>query len=93
MSNKGLNQLMPLDREARAMFPAGPGLMTQTSNPIIITMLTGFELFNDRPYHNYETFSDGWQIETPLLGGIKVRAEDLDDAWREFKRKVAEAKK
>jgi hypothetical protein len=42
-----------------------------------ITFISGFELFNDRPYHNYETWAQGWLVEGL---GVTVRSEGLDDA-------------
>ena len=55
----------------------------------LITMVNGFELFNTRPYHNYETWSDGYRITD---GITTVEREDLDDAVRAFVDEVAKAK-
>jgi hypothetical protein len=55
-----------------------------------IRMFGGFEIFNTRPYHNYETWAEGYEISTPLYGGVKVQAEDLDDALRRFATAVSQ---
>lgn len=83
MSNKPWHKLNSIDHELRRLFPPSMG-----SPPVqlIIKKISGFELFNTRPYHNYETFSDGWRIEVP--GSFVVEAEDLDDAVRELKNKL-----
>ena len=48
---------------------------------VTIRMFGGFKLFNTRPYHNYETWSSGWEIKTgERYGNITVSAEDLDEA-------------
>lgn len=44
----------------RSHFPApGPG---NEGVQLEIKYVYGFELFNTRPYHNYETWSSGWFI-------------------------------
>lgn len=43
--------------------------------------IIGFELFNTRPYHNYETWSQGWNIQGH---GIKVAHEFLLAAVKEW---------
>jgi hypothetical protein len=42
-----------------------------------IEFISGFELFNTRPYHNYETWVQGWRV-TGL--GVAVDNEGLDAA-------------
>jgi hypothetical protein len=42
-----------------------------------IEFVSGFELFNTRPYHNYETWSQGYHVSGL---GVFAKAEDLDDA-------------
>lgn len=83
MSNKGWDKINPLDRDLRKAF--GAGMFTGVK--VRIEMVNGFELFNTRPYHNYETWSDGYQVTVysrdtddpgkPLVFAV---AEDLDDA-------------
>lgn len=77
MSNKNMDQLWEVDRLVRSSFATG----MEEGTKIKIKFITGFELFNTRPYHNYETWSDGWVVEGL---GVRTRAEDLDDAMREF---------
>lgn len=86
MPNKPWDQLNELDRLLRKHGPgAGPGT---TGTQITIRLICGFELFNTRPYHNYETFSDGYVVEGR---GIEHRGEDLDEAIIGWCRKVAAA--
>jgi len=54
-----------------------------------IEFIRGFELFNTRPYHNYEDWGDGYRISDPERK-IVVEAEDLDDALRFFEKKLKE---
>jgi hypothetical protein len=49
---------------------------------LAIYKVSGFELFNTRQYHNYETWSDGYIIRD---GEVIVTAEDLDDAIRLYR--------
>ena len=80
MSNKPMNVLYETDRRLRKLFPTQ---MWNGNNETIVTirMFGGFELFNTRPYHNYENWSEGYEITVgERYGGIKVTAEDLDDA-------------
>lgn len=75
MSNKPFSKLNPIDQTLRKAFP--PEGFKPNRVQVTIEKLTGFELFNTRPYHNYETWSDGYRISTE---GITVEAEDLDEA-------------
>jgi hypothetical protein len=68
-------KLHPFDEQLRQCFPIG--MLTGTQ--IVIRKVIGFELFNTRPYHNYETWSDGYEVTD---GKYLVRAEDLDDAMQ-----------
>lgn len=80
MTNKGWDKINPLDRDLRKAFGAG----MSTGVKVKIEMINGFELFNTRPYHNYETWSDGYEITVYSTENGKpaawARAEDLDDA-------------
>ena len=49
---------------------------------LTIRFRRGFEIFNTRPYHNYEDWGDGYEIET--YDGQKFVAEDLDDAIKKL---------
>jgi hypothetical protein len=53
---------------------------------VVIERVSGFELFNTEPYHNYENWGSGWRItindfDPPIvvmdetLGGAILRAE------------------
>lgn len=82
MSNKTFNQLWPADKAMRKLKPVG---MRQGVD-LTVELIIGFELFNTRPYHNYETWSNGYRVYD---NEIDVKAEDLDEALALF----AEAKK
>ena len=88
MSNKPLNQLNELDRLLRQTVPIGQrgsGGMAGAVVDVTIEKLCSFELFNTRPYHNYETWSDGYRVTGR---GVVHAAEDLDDAIRGWCEKV-----
>lgn len=84
MSDKPLNKLNEVDRWIRSLSPnKGMGNGPQ----IRITLLRGFELFNTRPYHNYENWSDGYKVEAFGDDGevmAWVSREDLDDALQDM---------
>ena len=95
MSDKSRERLNEIDRALREVHPVVGFSPTHTQ--VTIEKINGFELFNTRPYHNYETWSDGWRItaseESEIVdrrygrGGtspLVVEAEDLDDAVREY---------
>lgn len=84
MSDKPFFQLNELDRMLRTHFPVG---MDTPSIRVKIELLNGFEIFNTRPYHNLETWSDGYLL-TDTETGVKYSAEDLDDAVKGFVRAV-----
>jgi hypothetical protein len=44
---------------------------------ITLERFTGFEIFNTRPYHNYESWAAGWRASDAW--GNRASAEDLDD--------------
>lgn len=90
MSDKRWNLLNVLDQQLRRTFPEGDSDSAQGTR-VIIELFSGFELFNTRPYHNYETFSSGYRVKLPD-GTLTVEREDLDDAVREFCLKIAERK-
>lgn len=73
MSNKTWEKLNGLDRTIRRASRCGmTGGVVMT-----IEFISGFELFNTRPYHNYETWSQGYRVTGK---GVTVEREDLDDA-------------
>ena len=79
MPNKPTQALNVLDRELRSVAPVA--MTQQTETKITIELINGFELFNTRAYHNFETWSDGYRITGY---GLSVEREDLDDAVRDF---------
>ena len=83
MSNKSWDKLNVLDQMIRRAKPTG----MESKVKLTIEMICGFELFNTRPYHNYETWADGYRVSD---GKITVEAEDLDDAIRRFIEKLNE---
>lgn len=87
MSNKKWNKLWEADRAIRKMFPT----MMWNNDEIILTIefFGGFEFFNTRPYHNYETWSEGYRVKAGTrYGEIVATAEDLDDAIRKLQQKL-----
>ena len=83
MSNKPWNKCDPLDRALKSLCPPGPA---NEGVQIRIELRCGFEAFNTRPYHNYETWGHGWTIDGL---GVQVTQEDLDDAVRVFVERVS----
>jgi len=77
MPNKTWDKLNSLDQALRRAKPQG----MDSGVKVTIEFFGGFECFNTRPYHNYETWSDGYRVTD---GEIKVEAEDLDDAIEKF---------
>jgi hypothetical protein len=73
MSNKKWDQVNPLDKLIRQTSKCG---MTE-GTVVTVEFISGFELFNTRPYHNYETWSQGYRVKGL---GVDVEREDLDDA-------------
>ena len=89
MSDKAFNSLNILDQKLRKLFPVKGWCNNHTV--LTISLINGFELFNTRPYHNYESWSNGYRIETTEeYGGITVEAEDLDDAIEKLETKIKE---
>ena len=71
-----------VDRIVRSLFPVG----MRDGIDLTIEFKTGFELFNTRPYHNYETWSQGWYL---TAGQHRVSAESLVDALAKLKDALA----
>ena len=89
MPNKDWNKLSETDRKIRSLSP-NKGMTEGTEPQIRITLIRGFELFNTRPYHNYENWSDGYRVEAFKDGKVilEVEAEDLDDALNKMEVKL-----
>jgi len=62
-----------LDQRLKRCFPVG----IRSGTDIKIRLKTGFELFNTRPYHNYETWSQGY--DALIDGKVIATAEYLDE--------------
>jgi hypothetical protein len=92
MPNKPLNQLLDADRWIRRLSPNKGMTATNREAQIRVTLIRGFELFNTHPYHNYETWSDGYLVEAFRAGEpiAAVEAEDLDDALKKLAVKLGE---
>ncbi len=84
MPNKPFGKLDPVDRLIRRTCPTG---MCDKHAELTIEFIQGFELFNTRSYHNYETWSDGYRVSGR---GISAEAEDLDDAVALWAKRVQE---
>jgi hypothetical protein len=86
MSNKDFNKLWDADKFIRKLSldscPEGHCVTL-----LKIEFIRGFELFNTRSYHNYESWGDGYRVSD---GEITVEAEDLDDALKLFDSKRRE---
>jgi len=71
MSNKPLQKLDLTDIALRISTPVG----MEDGIKQIILRRCGFELHNTRPYHNYETWSDGYVV----IGRKDGKADTLDN--------------
>lgn len=80
MSNKA--KIDPIDSLIRKTAACGMTVGTV----VRIEFISGFELFNTRPYHNYETWSQGYRVRGL---GVRFEAEDLDDALAGWAKHVA----
>lgn len=88
--DKAWTELLEADRIIRDLSP-NKGMTRGTEPQIRVTLIRGFELFNTRPYHNYETWADGYIIEAFGDDGsviAEVSAEDLDDALNELSKRL-----
>lgn len=89
MSNKSRDLLRETDLEIRRIFPT----MMWANNEVILTIefYGGFEFFNTRRYHNYETWSEGYRVTAgDRFDNLSATAEDLDDALMLFKKQLAD---
>ena len=88
MSNKSWSKINPLDKLIRQTLALG---MADTDTYLQIEYLYGFELFNTRAYHNYETWAGGYRV-TDKHNQIQVQSEDLDDALGQWASLVTKLK-
>ena len=84
MSNKAWDKINELDKLIRQTLKLG---MNDNDTYLRIEYIYGFEKFNTRPYHNYETWSGGYRV-TDVHNGIRVEEEDLDDALKAWAKQV-----
>lgn len=77
MPNKGWLDIDPLDQLIRRTLKLG----MDDGTFLRIEFVYGFEKFNTRAYHNYETWAGGYRI-TDERNGITLEREDLDDALK-----------
>lgn len=75
MSDKPWNKLNELDQLIQRTLRLG----MDSGTFLKIEYVYGFELFNTRPYHNYETWAGGYRVTDTITNTI-VQREDLDDA-------------
>lgn len=88
MSNKDWDKISKIDQRIRRLFPTE--MWRDNETICTIRFFGGFEFFNTRSYHNYETWSEGYEITSgERFGSIKVTAEDLDDAVRLMEIEIA----
>ena len=80
MPNKWWHQLNGLDVDLRLSSPVG---MEQGIKQVIIRQC-GFELYNTRPYHNYENWSDGYLI----IGRRDKKAMSNEEAAKLVNREI-----
>jgi len=90
MSNKPYNKVCDIQKRLNKLFPT---TMWDNGETICtIRLFGGFELFNTRPYHNYENWSSGYEITIgERYGNLTVAAEDLDDALTLLEEKMKNA--
>lgn len=79
MPDKTWNRLNPIDIDLRMVNHVG---MEDGIKQLIIRHC-GFELYNTRPYHNYETWSDGWHV-FGRRDGKAVSADKMWEAYRNY---------
>lgn len=73
--NKARDKLNSIDRALRDRQSVEMEKGTKT----VILRIVGFELFNNRPYHNYETWSDGYNV-IGKIDGSALNADELVEA-------------
>ena len=83
MSNKAWSKINELDRLIRTTLKLG----MDEGTFLKIEFIYGFEMFNTRPYHNYETWAGGYRV-TDEKHQIEVEREDLDDALLAWKKQI-----
>lgn len=96
MSDKAFKRLWEADKVIRETISATVNspkdkpwsVLGEDGTLLTIRFISGFEKFNTRPYHNYETWGQGYRVEGR---GVVVEREDLDDAIREWQARTLAA--
>src|SRR5688500_4637115 len=83
MSDKHWNKLNELDQLIQRTLRLG----MDDGTFLKIEYIYGFEKFNTRPYHNYETWAGGYRVSDTITN-ISVEREDLDDAVKAWANKA-----
>ena len=90
MSDKRFDKLNVLDQTIRRTLKLG------MDDGVFLTIeyIYGFEKFNTRPYHNYESWAGGYRVTDPCVMDwrykrqgkfpLSVEREDLDDAINDW---------
>jgi len=89
-TKRNFSEIVPIDVAIRRTFPANP-TNTPSHKTVLATIeiIGGFELFNTYPYHNYESWGQGYRITSQ---GVTVESEYLDDAIKLWQLKYKESK-
>ena len=80
MSNKAWEKINPIDQLIRKTLSY---LGMSDGSFLKIEYIYGFEKFNTRSYHNYDTWAGGYRV-TDEVNNIRLEREDLDDALQEW---------
>lgn len=80
LPNKTWDKLNPIDLDLRLVNSVG----MEDGVKQLIVRVCGFELFNTRPYHNYETWSDGWHV----FGRRDGKAVPYDQMWEAYRNRT-----
>lgn len=83
MSDKPWNKLNELDQLIQRTLRLG----MDDGTFLKIEYIYGFEKFNTRPYHNYETWAGGYRVTDDRFGFF-IEREDLDDAIKTWAKRV-----
>ena len=91
---RNYTEINPIDMIIRRTFLAGPA-NTPSHKTVLATIevIGGFELFNTYPYHNYESWGQGYRLTAE---GITVETEYLDDVielWQMKKGELSDSTK
>ena len=84
--------MLDINDQIKKLYP----IEMASKNNVTIQFITGFELQNTRPYHNYETWSQEWRIfegDNFYTSKVKACAEHLNDAIALFVAKKTKVEK